>query len=104
MVQAYTLRIRSSSQPDKQVQINIVAFSARYDIPFGSEELRRETPWVEAVSREAVRKEYEGWGPDVAALIKCMPEKPSRWSIHVVHPPLDSYVKGRVALIGDAVR
>ena len=49
-------------------------------------------------------KEYEGWGPDVAALIKCMPEKPNKWSIHVVHPPLDSFVKGRVALIGDAVR
>ncbi|KAI1793193.1 FAD/NAD(P)-binding domain-containing protein [Ganoderma leucocontextum] len=82
--------------------INVVAFSARYDIPIGSEELPKGTQWVEEVSREVVEKEYEGWGPDVAVLMKCMPEKPNKWSIHVVHPPLDSYVKGRVALIGDA--
>ncbi|PIL31454.1 hypothetical protein GSI_06155 [Ganoderma sinense ZZ0214-1] len=82
--------------------INVVAFSARYDIPIGSEELPKGASWVEEVSREAVEKEYEGWGSDVAALIKCMPKKPSKWSIHVVHPPLDSYVKGRVVLIGDA--
>ncbi|KAM5536054.1 hypothetical protein V8D89_010312 [Ganoderma adspersum] len=83
-------------------KINVVAFSARYDIAIGSEELPKGTSWVEEVTKEAVEKEYEGWGPDVAALIQCMPEKPSKWSIHVVHPPLDSYVKGRVALIGDA--
>ena len=51
-----------------------------------------------------LEKEYEGWGPDVQTLIKCMPDKPSKWSIHVVHPPLDSFVRDRVVLIGDAVR
>ena len=33
-----------------------------------------------------------------------MPEKTIRWSVHVVHPSLESYAKGRVALLGDAVR
>ncbi|EJF67164.1 FAD/NAD(P)-binding domain-containing protein [Dichomitus squalens LYAD-421 SS1] len=82
--------------------INVVAFVARYDIPIGSEKLPPGTPWVETVPKEAMEKEYEGWGPDIAALMKCMPETPSKWSIHVVHPPLDSFVKGHVALIGDA--
>jgi len=34
-------------------------------------------------------------------ILKCI-DKPRKWYIHVVLPPLDSYVKGRVALIGDA--
>ena len=32
-----------------------------------------------------------------------MPERPSKWSIHVLDPPLESFVRGRVALLGDAV-
>ncbi len=58
---------------------------------------------MEAVSKNVLFKEYEGWGPDVEALLKCMPDKPGKWSIHVVHPPLESYAKGRIALLGDAV-
>ncbi|TBU25307.1 FAD/NAD(P)-binding domain-containing protein [Dichomitus squalens] len=82
--------------------INVVAFVARYDVPIGSAKLAPGTPWVEVVPKEEMEKEYEGWGPDIAALLKCMPEKPSKWSIHVVHPPLDSFVKDQVVLIGDA--
>ncbi|KAI0361038.1 FAD/NAD-P-binding domain-containing protein [Trametes cingulata] len=82
--------------------VNVVAFSARYDIPIGAEKLPAGTPWVELVSRDEVKQVYEGWGPDIAALLECMPEKPSKWSINVVHPPLESYAKKRVALLGDA--
>lgn len=28
--------------------------------------------------------------------------EPSAWAIHAVHPPLDTYVRRRVALLGDA--
>lgn len=86
------------------VQINVAAFTARYDVPIGSQDLAKGTPWVEEVAREELQKEYDGWGPDVFALLRCMPEKVSRWAVHVVHPPLESYAKGRVALLGDAVR
>ena len=82
----------------------MVAFSARYDIPFESEELQEQSAWVQEVTREVVEKEYEGWGPDATAIVKCMPEKPNKCSIHVVYPALESFSKGRVALIGDAVR
>ncbi|KAH9858330.1 FAD/NAD-P-binding domain-containing protein [Lenzites betulinus] len=82
--------------------INVVAFSARYDIPIGSANLPEGAPWVQEVSKDELKGVYEGWGPDIAAILECMPEKPSKWSIHVVHPPLDTYVKGLVALLGDA--
>ncbi|KAH9897855.1 FAD/NAD-P-binding domain-containing protein [Cubamyces lactineus] len=82
--------------------INVAAFTARYDVPIGSQDLAKGTPWVEEVAREELQKEYDGWGPDVFTLLRCMPGKVSRWAVHVVHPPLGSYAKGRVALLGDA--
>lgn len=81
----------------------MVAFSARYDIPIGADNLPKGTPWVQQVSKHAMDEEYEGWGPDVVALLKCMPEHPSKWFIHVVNPPIESYAKGKVAVLGDAV-
>ena len=81
----------------------MVAFAARYDIPISQGEVNEKAQWVEAVSKDVLFKEYEGWGPDVEALLQCMPEKPGKWSIHVVHPPVESFAKGRIALLGDAV-
>ncbi|KAH9897890.1 FAD/NAD-P-binding domain-containing protein [Cubamyces lactineus] len=82
--------------------INVVAFSADYKTPIGTENLPDGAAWVEQVSRDEVKKVYEGMGPDVTVLLEHMPERPSKWSIHVVHPPLESYAKGRVAVLGDA--
>ncbi|KAI9056981.1 FAD/NAD-P-binding domain-containing protein [Trametes sanguinea] len=83
--------------------INVVAFSAMYDIPIGHVlKVPDGTPWVQEVARDEVKRRYVGCGPDVSILIDNMPERVSKWFIHVVHPPLDSYVKGRVALLGDA--
>ena len=85
-------------------QINVAAFSARYDIPMGAQGLPESAPWVGQVSREELQKEFDAWGPDVRTLLGCLPEKTLRWSVHVVHPSLESYSKGNVALLGDAVR
>ncbi|KAI0639949.1 FAD/NAD-P-binding domain-containing protein [Trametes polyzona] len=82
--------------------VNVVAFSARYDIEIGDANLRDGAPWVELSTKEELKKVYEGWGPDISILLDHMPEQPSKWSIHVVHPPLESYSKGRIALLGDA--
>lgn len=81
----------------------MVAFSARYDIPIGAANLPEGAPWVEPTSREELQQVYAGWGSDVKILLDCMPEESSKWSIHVVHPPLETYTKGRVAVLGDAV-
>jgi len=81
--------------------VNIVAFAADYTIPIGSIELPPGQPWVEYVPQEELLQVFKGWGSDVMGILKCI-TKPSKWHIHVVYPPLDSYVKGRIALIGDA--
>lgn len=47
--------------------------------------------------------EFDEWGSDVAGLLRCI-KAPQKWMIYGVFPPLKSYVKGHVALLGDAVR
>ena len=84
------------------MKINIVAFAANHHIPIGSANLPAGAPWVAQVSREELLKEYEGWGPDVINTLSCI-HAPSKWWIHVVYPPLETYTKGRVAVLGDAV-
>ncbi|EMD41848.1 hypothetical protein CERSUDRAFT_90429 [Gelatoporia subvermispora B] len=81
--------------------INIVAFVANHHIPIGSANLPPGSPWVSQSTQEELLKEYEGWGPDVINTLGCIKE-PSKWSIHVVYPLLQTYVKGRIALLGDA--
>ena len=83
-------------------QINVVAFYADYTKPIGAESLPPSEPWVETVSQEEMFKVFEGCGPQVMALLNCI-KTPSKWAIHVVQPHLDTFVKGRVAVIGDAV-
>ncbi|KAH9835875.1 uncharacterized protein C8Q71DRAFT_797371 [Rhodofomes roseus] len=81
--------------------INVVAFAADYTKPIGSVSLSPDEPWVKSVPQEEMFQVFEGCGPQVMGLLECIKE-PSKWSIHVVHPHLESFVKGRVALIGDA--
>lgn len=40
---------------------------------------------------------------EIRDLLKCM-ENPSKWYINIVYPHLEAFAKGRVALLGDAVR
>ncbi|KAF7794420.1 hypothetical protein EIP86_005554 [Pleurotus ostreatoroseus] len=82
-------------------QINIVAFVANHDKAIGEENIPPDAPRVVPVDTETLVKEYQGWGNEVTTLLSCAKE-PSKWIIDVVHPPLQSYVKGRVALLGDS--
>ncbi|KAF9051103.1 FAD/NAD-P-binding domain-containing protein [Hymenopellis radicata] len=56
--------------------------------------------WVSQCSQAELLDCYDGWEPEVADLLKCV-ETPSRWALHHLRP-LPYYVRGRVALIGDA--
>lgn len=58
-------------------------------------------PWVTPRTRAELLSTYDGWGRDAILLLECL-ETPSAWSIHAVDPPLETYVRGRVALLGDA--
>ncbi|KJA28656.1 hypothetical protein HYPSUDRAFT_129090 [Hypholoma sublateritium FD-334 SS-4] len=78
--------------------LNIVAFN-RPILNTISPELPQ--PWVEPVDQKELLDAFAGCGNDVNLMLQHM-KRPSRWSIHTLYPPLESYVKGRVALVGDA--
>ncbi|KAL1728510.1 hypothetical protein EV714DRAFT_215017 [Schizophyllum commune] len=46
---------------------------------------------------------FQGWEPEVQALLDCFDEDPLRWVIHVTKPAgLPTYTHGRAVIIGDA--
>ncbi|KAJ6468998.1 salicylate hydroxylase [Mycena vitilis] len=59
-------------------------------------------PWVADVKTEHLAAVYEGWEPDVQALLKCIEPVASRWAICTVSD-LPFFNSGRVILLGDAV-
>ncbi|KAL5490522.1 hypothetical protein ACEPAI_5355 [Sanghuangporus weigelae] len=81
--------------------INVVAFSYDSSILWDGKPLPPGTPWVAPRSTEELLATYEGWSEDVRLLLGCI-SSPSVWSIHAVDPPLDSFIRGRVALVGDS--
>ena len=79
-----------------------MAFVTDRSVPIGALKRPADEAWVAPSTQEELLREYEGWGSDVLKVLGCI-QKPNKWMIHVVHPPLHSYVKDRVALLGDAV-
>ena len=71
-------------------------------INIGDKNLRPDQPTVVPVSCAELMDAFHGWGNDVIRLLGCM-VKATRWSINVLHPHLPTFVKGKVALLGDAV-
>ena len=62
----------------------------------------RPPPWVEVVPQQEVIDGYPGWGNDAKIILQHLKE-PSRWAIHTLYPPLETFVNGKIVLIGDAV-
>ena len=59
-------------------------------------------PWVEVVPQQEVIDGYPGWGNDAKIILQHLKE-PSRWAIHTLYPPLETFVNENVVLVGDAV-
>ncbi|KAJ7118762.1 salicylate hydroxylase [Mycena epipterygia] len=78
--------------------INIVAFATNNSVPVGSVEVPG--PWVESVPQQELLDEFKGWGPDVMILLNHM-KNPSKWSIHAL-TPLETFIRDKIALVGDA--
>jgi salicylate hydroxylase len=57
---------------------------------------------IQSSTQEELLEQFSGWGSDVQAMLKCI-EKPSKWYVHGIYPPMRTYVKNKIALIGDAV-
>ncbi|KAL1664903.1 hypothetical protein GGF50DRAFT_88386 [Schizophyllum commune] len=74
-------------------------------VPFYFDRSREDTTWEGPALRDATSEEilkmYEGWEPEVQALLECM-ENPTHWAILTVKP-VDIYADDGVILLGDAV-
>lgn len=56
--------------------------------------------WVRPARREDMDRDFGGMGDYVNAIMKYMPD-PSQWAIFE-HPPISTFAKSRVAILGDA--
>ncbi len=56
--------------------------------------------WSSAGSNQEYHDDYPGWHEDVHAYIEAIPQ-PFKWAL-ISRPPMKEWVKGRVALLGDA--
>ncbi|KAG8219611.1 hypothetical protein J3R82DRAFT_565 [Butyriboletus roseoflavus] len=80
--------------------INVVVFCTDRSIPAGSVEIPAHK-WVTPAAEQEILDAHEDSGAEVRKLLNLI-TNPSKWSIHTVDPPLDSFVKGHIALVGDA--
>ncbi|KAI0318092.1 FAD/NAD-P-binding domain-containing protein [Amylostereum chailletii] len=81
--------------------LNIVAFVTDFSKPMQPVDPNSRQSWVEEVTQTELLDQYAGWGEDPLIMLKCI-VRPSRWSVHGIYPPLNTYVKNNVVLLGDA--
>ncbi|KJA23632.1 hypothetical protein HYPSUDRAFT_215178 [Hypholoma sublateritium FD-334 SS-4] len=76
--------------------VNFVAFKSQHHL----EHSKYHEAWVCPTDKTEFLGMFRDWEPEVQALLDCV-EKPLRWAIHTVKP-LNSFVSGNVAILGDA--
>ena len=82
--------------------MNVVAFVRAKEQEIFSMSPELPSPWVEVVPQQEVIDGYPGWGNDAKIILQHLKE-PSRWAIHTLYPPLETFVNGKIVLVGDAV-
>lgn len=68
--------------------------------PKSAPQTEKDTSWIENVSHQTMMSDFESWGAPIKALLSQI-GKPQRWALYD-HLPASTYVRGRVALMGDA--
>ncbi|USP73261.1 mannitol 1-phosphate dehydrogenase [Curvularia clavata] len=69
-------------------------------VAFRSRDTWEDEKWVVSTSKEDMQADFAEWGPHVQKIVGAM-QKPDIWALFM-HPPCDTYTKGRVCLLGDA--
>ena len=82
--------------------MNVVAFVRAKEQEIFSMSPELPSPWVEVVPQQEAIDGYPGWGNDAKIILQHLKE-PSRWAIHTLYPPLETFVNGKIVLVGDAV-
>jgi salicylate hydroxylase len=72
--------------------MNVVAFNSR--------ETWEDEKWVVTTSKEEMDADFAEWGEHVQKIVGAM-QKPDIWALFM-HPPCETYTRGRVCLLGDA--
>ncbi|KZP27531.1 FAD/NAD(P)-binding domain-containing protein [Athelia psychrophila] len=80
-------------------QINVFAFCSDMTKE-GTQYSEDSKDWSVDVPKEELLQQYEGWEPEVMALLECI-DIPTKWAIHMI-TPLSTFVSGRVAILGDS--
>lgn len=83
-------------------QIGLSAVVMNHSLGVGEVKLADNAPRVAQVSKEELLKEFEDWGSE-ARVVLGSAETFNKWFVEVLYPHLETYVKGRIALLGDAV-
>lgn len=93
---------------DKGALMNMVAIKREPDPSEGDENNVKsfepskidEANWVQPVSTETMVNDFSNWGEPIRALLAQI-QRPERWALFD-HLPAPTYVKGKVAVMGDA--
>ena len=81
-------------QVERGSLMNVVAFRTKEDGKWEDER------WVLPVKREDMMADFEEWSPTVKSVLNLL-EKPETWALFE-HPPIDTFYRGRVCVMGDA--
>lgn len=101
----------------------MVMFSTDRSRPVEEQALPPGQPWVVPSTQAEILEHFVGWGPRVTNMMAViLPtqeyykirltihhfsqniKNPSKWFLHCLIPPLSTYVRGSIVLLGDAVR
>ncbi|KAH6637545.1 mannitol 1-phosphate dehydrogenase 2 [Boeremia exigua] len=69
-------------------------------VAFNSSKTWDDEKWVITTSKEQMEADFADWGPQVQKIVGAM-EKPDVWALFM-HPPCNTFYKGRLCLLGDA--
>ncbi|KAI0060946.1 FAD/NAD-P-binding domain-containing protein [Artomyces pyxidatus] len=81
--------------------LNVVAFISDVALPPGASSVLPESEWVIRSSLQEMLEDYAEFGEHPLNILKSV-NQPSKWFIHGLYPQLSTYVKGPIALLGDA--
>ncbi|ETS79361.1 hypothetical protein PFICI_09214 [Pestalotiopsis fici W106-1] len=95
--------------PDGHIMAYPVKSNQAYNVVFlhlaedeTSTQEGKETPWTTTGDKKEMMSFYKSWSPLIQKLLSYVPEgEIKKWTLNS-HPPLPSWVKGRIGLIGDA--
>lgn len=81
--------------------INIVAFTTDRSHWPERPTFPRGEAWTQTTSHAQMMDDFAQYAPELRRMVECI-EKPSKWALHQIMPPLTSYVNQRVLVTGDA--